>query len=258
MAGVSADPTIHRQVVAAARSILASDGRASVARIAAAAGVSRATFYRHFGSRGALLAVIAHEPPPAARSRILEAAQDMLLGRPLADVSMEDLARAAGVSRGTLYRIFPGKPALLRAMVETYSPFEAMLAVLARHRDEPPTVVLPRIARAIVGVAEGRLGLMRAVLHEATSGSPASLAGVRPVLGPALGALTEYMQRQMAAGRLRRMDPFLALQAFMGPIYFHLVTRPIATDLVGLRVGIDDAVDELVEAVLTGLVARER
>src|SRR5919106_3122738 len=103
MAALGADPTIRRQVVSAARSVLAEDARAPVARIARTAGVSRAPFYRHFGSRGALLATIARDPPPAARARILEAAQDALLGTSLADLSMDDLARAAGVSRGTLY-----------------------------------------------------------------------------------------------------------------------------------------------------------
>jgi AcrR family transcriptional regulator len=257
MAALGVDPTIHRQVLAAARSVLATDARAPIARIAAVAGVSRATFYRHFGSRATLLAAIEHEAPPNARTRILQAAQEMLLVQSLADLSMEQLARAAGVSRGTIYRLFPGKPALLRAMVQAYSPFQAMLAVLSEHPDEHPRVLLPRIARAIVGVAEGRLGLMRAVLNEATSGGPASSEAVRPVLGPALAALTDYMRSQMQAGRLRRMDPFLALQAFIGPIYFHLMTRSVATDLAGLRIGAEEAADELVSAVLNGLVPSE-
>jgi len=253
MSALGADPTIRRQVVAAARTVLAADERAPVATIATAAGVSRATFYRHFRSRGALLAMIDHDPPPEARARILEAAQDMLLVTSLVDLSMDNLARAAGVSRGTLYRIFPGKPALLRGLVETYSPFEAMLSVIAGYGDAPPAVVLPQIARAVVGVAERRLGLMRAVFHEATSGSPASLAGVRPVLAPALGALADYMTRQMSAGRMRRMDPLLALQVFIGPIYFHLMTRQVATEIVDLDIDVEDAVNELVRATLAGL-----
>jgi AcrR family transcriptional regulator len=253
MASAAADPTIRRQVVAAARHVIAADAQAPVALIASAAGVSRATLYRHFGSRAALLSMIDHEPSPTARTRILEAAQEMLVSRSLAGLSMEDLARAADVSRGTLYRLFPGKPALLGAMIETYSPFRAMHAVLAEHGDDPPRVVLPLLARAIVGAAEGRVGLMRAVLQEATSGAAETSAGVRPVVGPAIGGVAAYLDRQMSAGRLRRMDPYLALQAFIGPIYFHLTTRPMLDDIVGLQPDAERAAQELVRATLEGL-----
>ena len=99
---VAADPTIKRQVVAAAREALAADPDAPVERIARSAGVSRATFYRHFGSRAALLDTVAHTPRPPARDRILVAAQEMLVGTTLTDLSMDDLARAADVSRGPL------------------------------------------------------------------------------------------------------------------------------------------------------------
>jgi AcrR family transcriptional regulator len=251
----AADPTIRRQVVAAARIVLASDARAPVARIARAAGVSRATVYRHFGSRRALLGVVDRDPLPDSRTRILDAAQEMLLTRSLSELSMDELASAAGVSRGTLYRLYPGKSALLRAMMQRYSPFGPMQAVLAEHRDEAPHVVLPLLARAVVGAAGGRLGLMRAIIHEATSGSPASLAAVRPVLGPALGGLADYLARQMSAGRLRPMDPFLALQAFLGPIYFHLTTRQTLAEIVEFDIGVDDAVDELARASLEGLAS---
>ncbi len=247
------DPTIRRQIAAVAYRLLALDATTPVARIAAEAGVSRATFYRHFGSRPTLLAAIHHEPPPDARTRILEATAEMLVRTSLASLSMDDLARAADVSRGTLYRIFPGKPALFRGMVEAYSPFESMVSILRMHPDDPPAVVLPLIARAIVGVAGARLGLVRAVFEEATSGSAELMGGVRPVLVPALGALAEYLVAQMLAGRMRRVHPLIAIQAFVGPIYFHLMTRSLAEDLFGLSMSVDDAVDDLVAASQAGL-----
>jgi AcrR family transcriptional regulator len=239
----------------AAQSILRNDPDAPVARITTAAGVSRATFYRHFGSRADLLASIAHEPRPDARTRILGAAQEMLIRRSVTELSMDDLARAASVSRGTLYRIFPGKPALLRGLIETYAPFEAMRQILRDHREEPPEVVLPLIAAQIVGVAGGRLGLMRAMFHEATLGSGAMLDGARPVLGAAIADLSTYLAGQMAAGRLRTIHPLLALQAFIGPVFFHLLTRPVVEDIVPLPMGPALAVDALVSAVLEGLRA---
>jgi AcrR family transcriptional regulator len=240
--------------MSAAREVLAQDASAPVARIADEAGVSRATFYRHFGSRASLLESVELEPRPDARTRILAAAKDMLIGTSLAELSMDDLAKAAGVSRGTLYRLVPGKGALLQGLIETYSPFEAVRAIVAEHREDPPEVVFPLIGRAIVGVAGERLGLMRAIFHEVTAGSPA-IAEMGPLFEQTLGLLASYITGQIAAGRIRPMHPILALQAFVGPIFFHLMTRPFIERLVSLPMGPEAAVDGLVASALEGLAA---
>lgn len=252
MPALAADPTIRRQVMSAAREVLATDSAAPVGEIAERAGVSRATFYRHFGSRAALLESVAVEPRPAARERILAAAKDMLIATSLAELSMEDLAKAADVSRGTLYRLFPGKAALLQGLIETYSPFETVRSIVAEHRDDPPEVVFPLIGRAVVGVAGERLGLMRAIFHEVTAGSPA-MQGMGPLFEQTLGLLAHYIAGQMAAGRIRPMHPILALQSFVGPVFFHLMTRPMIEKVVGLPMDPEAAVDELVAAALAGL-----
>ena len=252
MPALAVDPTIRRQVMSAAREILAADAGASVAVIADRAGVSRATFYRHFGSRESLLQSIELEPRPDARTRILTAARDMLMTTSLAELSMDDLAKAADVSRGTLYRLMPGKGALLQALIEAYSPFEAIRVIVNEHADDPPEVVLPRIGRAIVGVAGERLGLMRAIFHEVTAGGPA-VAEMGPLFERTLGLLIHYMTGQMSAGRIRPMHPILALQAFVGPIFFHLMTRPVIERIVPLPMDPETAVDELVAEALQGL-----
>src|SRR4029079_4324730 len=132
--------------MAAAHEVLNAEPDAPVERITSRAGVSRATFYRHFGSRDALLDSIAHEPRPNARQRILIAARDMLIRTSLAQLSMDELARTADVSRGPLSRLFPGKAALMEGLIEEYSPFESVQAILASHRSHPPAQLLPLIA----------------------------------------------------------------------------------------------------------------
>jgi AcrR family transcriptional regulator len=252
MPALAPDPTIRRQVMSAARELLAHDAGASVAVIADRAGVSRATFYRHFGSRESLLESIELEPRPDARTRILTAARDMLMTTSLAELSMDDLAKAADVSRGSLYRLMPGKGALLQALIEAYSPFEAIRAIVKEHGQEPPEVVLPLIGRAITGVAGERLGLMRAIFHEVTAGGE-NVAEMGPLFERTLGLLTHYMTGQMAADRIRPMHPILALQAFVGPIFFHLMTRPLIERIVPLPMDPETAVDELVAEALEGL-----
>lgn len=252
------DPTIRRQVIAAAAELLAAEREASVARIARAAGVSRATLYRHFSSRDELLRIVELAPRPDARTRILVAARDLLAGTTLADLSMDDVARAAGVSRGTIYRIFPGKAALLRGLVDRYAPFAEIEAIVRDRGAEPPRVVFVLAAAAFAGAAREQLGLVRAVFLEATRGSSEAMTEAWPVFFSAIGALAGYAERQMAMGRLRPMPPILALQAIIGPVFFHLMTRPLIDRMGGLALPPGpEAVERLVEGILDGLEVRE-
>jgi len=51
------------------------------------------------------------------RARILEAARDQFLRLGFSPVTMDDIASAAGVSKATLYRAFPGKEQLFREVI---------------------------------------------------------------------------------------------------------------------------------------------
>ena len=250
---LSPDPTIHRQVVAAARTLLTENATTPVERIAREADVSRATVYRHFGSRKALLEAIRLEPPKPARMRVLEAAADLIGRGGLHAFSMEELASAAGVSRATIYRLFPTKAAVFGELVRHYSPFEPLTRVLAEHGHRPPADVIPLLTRTFATVALPRIGIMRSVLLEALSVTPDAVAGVQPFMPEVIGALAGYLERNMDAGRVRRMHPLLAVQAILGPIAFHLLSRPLAEQVVGFTMPIDDVVDQMTATILEGL-----
>jgi len=183
------------------------------------------------------------------------AARDMLLRTSLADLSMDELARAADVSRGTLYRVFPGKAALLNGLIVEYSPFDSVRAIVSAHHSEPPEIVLPLIAREVAGRAGEQIGLLRAIFLEVTSGSEPALSGVSPLFAAALGELADYLAGQMAAGRVRLMDPVLALQAFIGPILFHLMTRATIAHIGAMPLPLEQAIAELVRVSTAGLAS---
>jgi hypothetical protein len=58
---------------------------------------------------------------------------------------------------------------------------------------------------------------------------------------------------QMSSGRLRFMSPLLALQSFIGPIFFHVLTRPVVDRVLGLEVDGEQAVTELAEGWLRSM-----
>lgn len=235
-----------REVIkVAARPLFDGGRRPQVVEIARAAGVSKATFYRHFRSRDELETELDVEPGRDGRERVLEAALELMSRQGLAALSMDELADKAGLSRASLYRLFPGKPALFTAIIRAYSPLEPVTRALAELHSRPPEEVMPEVARIAARTLKGRVGLVRTVLLEVTSGNPDTADAVELLLVNAVGGLVGYVLEQMQVGRLRMMHPLIALQAFIGPIFFHLVTREIAEQKLGLQISPEDAAAEL-------------
>jgi AcrR family transcriptional regulator len=227
----------------------------SMDELATRAGVSRATLYRLFGSQQQLLHELGLQPPPTVRSRILDTALELVGRHGLAELSMDELAATAGVSRATLYRLVPGKEALFAELVRRFSPFEPIAAVLETMGDRPPAEVIPAIAQAMAAAMDGHIGLLLQLLFEVSRGDPDRHGGADTNQDTAqamrtLPLVAGYLDQQMAAGRLRRMDPVLAMQALAGPIVMHLLMQASAAAQPGAGHGgalpLEAVVDELV------------
>jgi AcrR family transcriptional regulator len=226
----------------------------SMDELAVRAGVSRATLYRLFGSQQHLLHQLGLQLPPTVRSRILDTALELVGRHGLAELSMDELAATAGVSRATLYRLFPGKEALFAELVRSFSPFEPIAAVLEAMGERPPAEVIPAIAQAMAAAMDGHMGLLLQLLFEfarhpdpdgGRGTSEGAVQGMRT-----LPLVAGYLDQQMAAGRLRRMDPDLAMQGLTGPIVMHLLMRASAASQAGagrrVAMPLEEVVEELV------------
>jgi AcrR family transcriptional regulator len=226
----------------------------SMDELAAAAGVSRATLYRLFGSQQNLLRELGLQPRPTIRSRVLERALELVGRHGLSELSMDDLAARAGISRATLYRLFPGKEALFAELVRRFSPFEPIAAVLETMDDRPPAEVIRAVAQAIAAAMDGHIGLLLQLLVEfsrTAADHPDAHSHNAAHAMRTLPLVAGYLDEQMAAGRLRRIDPVLAVQALAGPIVMHLLMQqapPGSQPNVGRQAGmpLEQVVDELV------------
>jgi AcrR family transcriptional regulator len=263
-------PTITKQQVLAALTAAThtrhDQGREGLAELsmdelATKAGVSRATLYRLFGSQQNLLQELGLEPPPKVRGRILDTALELVGRHGLAELSMDELAAQAGVSRATLYRLVPGKEALFAELVRTFSPFEPIAAVLEAAGDRPPAEVIPAVMQAMAAAMDGHMGLLLQLLFEVArhpdpDGSRATSEGVIQGIRT-LPLVAGYLDQQMAAGRLRRMDPDLAFQALAGPIGMHLLMRTSAESPSragrGVALPLEEVVDQLVRIWLRAM-----
>jgi AcrR family transcriptional regulator len=95
----------------------------------------------------------------ATRQRILESAAGLLAGR--GNTSMAEIAAAAGIARGTLYRHFPTRDSLISAL-EVAANEEAGRRLVEANLDRVPVDEgLARATRALVAVGIHYIVLLR-------------------------------------------------------------------------------------------------
>ena len=130
------------------------------------------------------------------RERILAAAADAFAQGGLA-VTMDEIARQAGVGVGTVYRRFPDKELLIEALFEQR--IDELVALAEAARDHPdPFAGLVAFFETFLAVQAADRGLKEVVLG--TGRGQRRVAEARARIGPVVDALLE---RARAAGDLR-------------------------------------------------------
>lgn len=213
-------------VVDSARTLLAEGATPTAKAVASHAQISLSTYYRLVGTHATLLHAAGHLDEPSSHERLIAAAASLLAEVGMSSLLMDDVAARAGVSRGTLYRLFPGKSHLFAALAESRSPLASLGVILKGMADVPPAEALPVLVQGIIPRLLENRGLLRAVLAEASVENAPGGDAARAVMQRLYGDLGDYMAGQMDAGRLRRTDPLIAVQSFLGPLLMYSVIRP--------------------------------
>jgi len=117
---------------------------------------------------------------PAARGRILDAAEQLVADQGACSLTLDAVAQAAGVSKGGLLYHYPNKDALLAAMIERHC--DDLDERCARELEGlPADQPSSRLKASILGVLTPRAGRedVGAALLAAAANKPALLDGAR-------------------------------------------------------------------------------
>jgi AcrR family transcriptional regulator len=174
--------------------------------------------------------------PEVRQAEILDAALSQFAARGFADARMEDVAREARVSKGTVYLYYPTKMALFEALVRRdIGPRVETMSGFLKAYDGPLEPVLRRLA-GLVGslVDSGQIPIYpKLLVAEAGRFPELVLFYRREVIGVILGALSGVFERAMARGDIRRGDSEILAHLFIAPllksVLWSLVFSPAET-----------------------------
>jgi AcrR family transcriptional regulator len=153
----------------------------------------------------------------AKRRQIVEGAGRIFMAHGFDAASMGEIAKAAGVSKGTLYVYFKDKDELFKAIVEKECNFQAEGIFAFDTADPNVASTLTRVCVAYVQAlcAPKRQSPLRAVI--AIADRMPNIGRTFYEAGPAVGIakMRAYLEAQVAAGRLAIPDCEIAAAQFI-------------------------------------------
>jgi len=192
------------------------------------------------------------------REQIIDAAMQAFSQKGYTRATNKDIAREAGITPGLIYHYFESKEALLRAIIEERSPLGLVKSLPPQVLTMPPAVFLRFLLPQMLGIVEEEkfVQLLRVIFPELVY-NPQIAQVVTGFLQQVLGFLTPLFESWMEIGELRRVDPALAAQVFIGSVGAFILRRQILRDSLALRYTHEQIADAVINTLLTGLLPRE-
>jgi AcrR family transcriptional regulator len=186
---------------------------------------------------------------------LLSAAEELFLERGIGDVSIDDITHGAGVAKGSFYRYFPSKEALVRALlaptrervVAAFEKAEQQLRAGGPQSDVGKAYL--RLGRELMVVLMGSPTITRLYLQESRAPAVHARVPVRELESEVAALALRVTQAAFSRGVIRQTHPQISTLAVIGA-----AERLLTAHLDGaLEVQPAQAVQELIRLVLNGL-----
>jgi AcrR family transcriptional regulator len=188
---------------------------------------------------------------------ICNAALEVFAEKGFAAAKLDEIARRAGVSKGTLYLYFKDKADLFRAVVrDTVAPNIDRIREMVSASDLPFADVvrmfLPRFAEITGRVPVGAVAKM--VIGESRNFPELAKVWHDEVVSKAIGMIAALIAKGQERGEVRAGDPRLHAFTLMGPMVLGILWRETLQPVGGAPVDLQALATQHAEIVLAGLL----
>ncbi|HYG91801.1 MAG TPA: TetR/AcrR family transcriptional regulator [Azospirillum sp.] len=157
----------------------------------------------------------------ARPQEIVDAALDVFTERGFAATRLDDVAKRAGVSKGTLYLYFPNKEELFKAVVRSaIVPNLEMAEHLLSDFPGPSMAIIERLLERIGGrvMASKVGGIPKLMIAEAGNFPELARFYLDEVIGRGFRVLTAVLERGIARGEFRPVNVEHTVRLVMAPM----------------------------------------
>lgn len=191
------------------------------------------------------------------REQILTSAIQVFARKGFSRATNKDIAHEAGITPGLIYHYFESKEALLNAIVEHYSPLNALRALPADVFELPPEAFLHTVLPQILQVVESDtfVQLIRIFLPEILY-NPEIAPVSRHIFQQVTAFLDRYFNQRIARGELRSIDATRVSQTVIATVIGFVLRRQILRDPLVTHYTHAQIVDTVVDIELKGLLPR--
>lgn len=189
---------------------------------------------------------------------IADAAMKIFATKGFAAAKMSEIADLAGISKGAIYRYFPTKEGLFRAVVEQRGLDVTALRQVAATAPSPLDVMPLLLARMAMALEQAELRQL-ALMVIGESGRFPGLATVwrEQVVESALGLLTALIVGGQERGSIRTGDPRLMAMSIAGPMLMGALWRQVVEPAGGTPIDLADLAAEHAKTLRRGLANRD-
>jgi AcrR family transcriptional regulator len=158
------------------------------------------------------------ERPSNRRDQILDEATGLFSEKGYDGTSIRLIARACGISEAAIYRHFDHKVQLYEAVISRKAFEHDISGYLQKHCSGDIEAVLTTIAQHILSYIETDPELLRLMFNNSLESGPVAAVLFREFRLPYIKFLAGELERRMAAGEIREVDPYITGRCFIGMV----------------------------------------
>jgi len=188
----------------------------------------------------------------ARRQQILQGAAQIFAEKGFHKATTKQIAKAAGVSEGTIYNYFNNKRDLLFALLKTVA-MRPVKEIIAQSPDDPE-VLLKQLLYERFELVQTQGQLIAPIVAEVFTDEDLRIELHQQFIAPTASLLEGYLQTQIDAGRFRAVQPVhVVARILVGAMAFNTVFKLIGLDERDKDLAPADMIDEIIELFLHGI-----